>query len=81
MKIRSGAGRFTIDLPVHEPRTSRSGKTKLIANSRGTRRTDVFFRGMQVYVNAVVWIRREEESRRSFRKPKKTNGKNVPGPL
>ena len=60
MKVRREDENLIITLPLKEPRPSRSGKTMLVATSRGPRRTKVRVQGKIVAVVANAFIDRDE---------------------
>jgi hypothetical protein len=62
MKFRMRSGIIIITLPVIDPaRPSKSGKTLLVATSRGGRRTSLRSHGRPVFVNANVYVRPAEQ--------------------
>jgi len=58
MKVRKRKGMLVITLPVVDPpMKSKSGKTVLVATSKGPRRTAVKSNGQPVVVNVNAYIR------------------------
>jgi hypothetical protein len=59
MKARFEKKRFVISLPLIDvPRLSRSGKSFLVATSRGARKTNCKIEGNPIYVSASAFIRK-----------------------
>jgi hypothetical protein len=56
MKVTKKNRRLIIDLPLKEPRTSASGKTRVVASSRGVRTTDVKIDGKVLCVSANAFF-------------------------
>ena len=57
-------GCLVIRLKLRTPKLSNSGKTRVIASTRGFRITRLQFRGKSVYVIANACIRKEGKERR-----------------
>jgi hypothetical protein len=58
MKARIKKGMVRIELPlINPPRESKSGKTLLVANSRGPRRTALRVDGKPVVINVSAYVR------------------------
>jgi hypothetical protein len=74
MKTKEVGKRIVIDIPLHEPRLSASGKTLVIASSRGLRRSSLSRNGKVVWVtvNAFYYPNEREgvRSKKLSRKPK-----------
>lgn len=63
MKARIRKGILILKLPlINPPRKSRSGKTHLVASSRGVRRTSARIDKNPVYVNANAFVRPDKQS-------------------
>jgi hypothetical protein len=74
MKVRFRKGMVTITLSVIDPpRLSSSGKTLLVATSRGVRKTSLRTAKKSVYVNANAFIRTDQQPTR--RNPQKAKRK------
>lgn len=56
MKVTTKKGHLIIDLPLEAPRASASGKTLVVASSRGVRATGVKIDGKVVCVSANAFI-------------------------
>jgi hypothetical protein len=61
MKVTKKKRRLIIDLPLKEPRASVSGKTLVVASSRGVRTTDVKIDGKVLCVSANAFFYPEKE--------------------
>jgi len=49
--------KLVIELPVNDPLVrSSTGKTLLVANSRGPQRTDAYLDGKQVYIVLTAYV-------------------------
>jgi len=57
MKSRIEKGNLVIELPLEKPRLSSTGKTLLVASTRGVKRTTAQFKGkiISVVANAFVF--------------------------
>ena len=80
MKTRLRKGMLVVTLGlIDPPRKSKSGKTLLIATSRGVRRTALRRSGKPVYVNANAFVRpdvqRAEKKRRESKSKALRKGK------
>jgi hypothetical protein len=72
MKTKQAGKRLVIDIPLHEPHPSSSGKTFVIASSRGLRRSSLSRNGKVVWVTVnAFYYPNEREGNRS----KKLSGK------
>jgi hypothetical protein len=73
MKVTKNKRRLIIDMPLKEPRASASGKTLVVASSRGVRATEVKIDGKVVCVsaNAFFYPDAEVESGIAARNSKK----------
>lgn len=56
MKVEIEKGRLLISLKLRKPAPSKSGKTLLVASTRGVRRSNVKIRGRRVRVSANAFI-------------------------
>ena len=56
MKVEVEKGRLVISLKLRKPSPSKSGKTLLVASTRGVRQSNVKIRGRRVRVNANAFI-------------------------
>ena len=56
MKVVIENGRLLISLKLRKPAPSKSGKTLLVASTRGVRQSNVKIRGRWVRVNANAFI-------------------------
>jgi hypothetical protein len=56
MIVEKKKGRLLISLPLRKPKPSSSGKTRLVATSRGVRKTGVKIAGMPLRVTANAFI-------------------------
>ena len=56
MKARIENGCLVISLPLQDPKPSTSGKTLIVATSRGPKRTDVSVNGKPVIVGINAYI-------------------------
>jgi hypothetical protein len=65
MKTKQAGKRLVIDIPLHEPRPSSSGKTFVVASSRGLRRSTLNVNGNVVWVtvNAFYYPSGREDVR------------------
>jgi hypothetical protein len=60
MIVENKNGRLIISLPLRKPKLSSSGKTRLVATSRGVRKCGLRFAGMDLRVTANAFIDLEE---------------------
>ena len=56
MKVELKNGRLLISLKVRKPAPSKSGKTWLVATTRGPRESGVMIQGRPVRINANAFI-------------------------
>jgi hypothetical protein len=56
MKVEVKGGRILISLKLRKPAKSKSGKTLLVASTRGVRTSTVKIRGRRVRINANAFI-------------------------
>ena len=56
MKVELKNGRLIISLKLRKPAASKSGKTAVVASTRGVRRSSVKMQGRWVRVNANAFI-------------------------
>jgi hypothetical protein len=56
MRSRIENGNVVIELPLEKPRRSSTGKTLLIASTRGVKRSDSMFKGRRVSIVANAFI-------------------------
>jgi hypothetical protein len=56
MKSRVKNGNLVIELPLEKPRPSSTGKTLLIASTRGVQQTTVQFKGKTISVVANAFV-------------------------
>jgi hypothetical protein len=56
MKVEVKSGRLIISLKLRKPTASKSGKTLLVASTRGVKYSNVKIRGRWVRVNANAFI-------------------------
>lgn len=57
IKVERRGDVLRIELPLEEPRLSKSGKNRLIASTYGVKRTEVRYRGHHIVVVANAFIR------------------------
>jgi hypothetical protein len=57
MQSRIKNGNLVIELPIEKPRPSKTGKTLLIASTRGVKRLEARYKGktVSVVVNAFIY--------------------------
>ncbi len=61
MKASLDKNRLNVSMPLFTvPRPSNSGKSLLVATSRGTRKTNIEIGGKFVYVSASAFIRKRQ---------------------
>jgi hypothetical protein len=70
MKVTTRNGRLIINLPIEEPRASASGKTLVVASSRGVRTTDVKIGGNLICVNVNAFVYPTPEAQPAAEKPR-----------
>ena len=56
MLVEKKKGRLLISLPLRKPKPSSSGKTRLVATSRGVKETSIKIAGMPLRVTASAFI-------------------------
>ena len=56
MKSRIENGNLVIELPLEKPRLSSTGKTLLVASTRGVKRTTAQFKGKAISVVANAFV-------------------------
>ena len=66
MEAQIENGRLVIELPLEKPRPSSTGKTLLVASTRGVQRTTARLKGkpISVVVNAFIFPDREVQEQR-----------------
>lgn len=64
MKVEFEKGRLVIRLRIWKPRPSASGKSMLIASTRGPKRAKVKFKGKVFHVSANVYYKRSTPPRK-----------------
>jgi hypothetical protein len=62
MIVEIKKGRLLISLPLRKPKLSSSGKTRLVATSRGVRNSGVTVAGMPLLINVNAFIRLKEKT-------------------
>jgi hypothetical protein len=56
MKSRIENGNLIIELPIEKPRPSASGRTIVVATTRGVKLTSVLLKGRKISINANAFI-------------------------
>jgi hypothetical protein len=68
--------KLIVTLPVSNPRLSASGKTMVIASSRGARTDTANYQGYPIFVVANAWVYRSAAIFDEEEKKNRGNGKN-----
>jgi hypothetical protein len=76
MKAQRKAGNLSIELPLITPRPSASGKSLIVATSRGVKRTSIKIQGKPVHVvaNAFIYERVKHKGRKALVKSSEGKG-------
>src|SRR5580692_1782242 len=73
-------GKLIIEIPVQEPKLSRTGKTLVVASSRGVRRSSLKIAGEPVFVVANAYIHPDELPHQPTKTKKKSASKKSRAP-
>lgn len=57
MKVSIIGDRLLISLPLQKPTPSKSGKSLVVASSRGTKKVKIKIRGRRLRVNAIAYTK------------------------
>ena len=58
MEARIENGKLIIEIPIHEPRPSASGKTLVVASSNGNKPTGAMIKGKPIVVGLNAYIQK-----------------------
>lgn len=64
LRVKQKGNLLRIELPLEEPRPSKSGKTMVVASTYGVKATGVHYEGRRIVVVASAFIYLKEKKKR-----------------
>ena len=68
IKTTKNGKKLVITMPLEQARLSATGKTNVIASSRGAKSDEATFDGKPIFVVANAWVYREDAESKKVRK-------------